>query len=63
MNKKDEVSDQLYSKIRSIGAHTACLYCLIKLHPYDQYYHFWAARTRTLTKGLQSFLTITMEPI
>ena len=67
MNKKDEISDQLYSKLRSTGRQPARLYGFAKVLkaeiPYEQYYHFRAARMRTLTKRLQSFLTTSMEPL
>ena len=32
MNKRGEISDQLYSKMRSTGGQPACLYGLAKLH-------------------------------
>ena len=56
MNKRDEISDQLYSKMRSTGGQPARLYGLAKVrHPYDQYYHFQAARMRILIKCLLVF--------
>ena len=32
MNKRDEISDQLYSKLRSTGGQTARLYGLAEVH-------------------------------
>ena len=67
MNKRHEISDQFYSKMRSTGGQPTRLYGLAKVHklrhPYDQYYHFQAARMRILTKCLRSFLITSMEPI
>ena len=63
MNKRDEIIDQLYSKMRSTGGQPARLYSLALRHPYHQYYHFQAARMRILTKCFQSSLTTSMEQI
>ena len=58
MNKKDEISDQLYSKMRSTGGQRARLYGLTKLHKAETPLRpllLPAARMRVLTKRLQSF--------
>ena len=58
MNKKDEISDQLYSKMRSTGGQRARLYGLTKLHKAETPLRpllLPAARMRVLKKRLQSF--------
>ena len=67
MNKRDEISDQLYSKMRSTVGQPARLYGLAKVHkaetPLRPVLSLPGRSYENVNKMLAKFLTTSIEPI